>query len=204
MTSGPPSSHPPSFKQPPPHPVPPPKPSSLRLISSKMGTCWTGLRQNWLCIWGKMPWCWWHLNSCRCQCSIWRRIIVPFISLFKPDNAQQGATQLKWKLLHPLETMLLVFCGLSDRTLRGCDGGKKRLEKTLKVNLGVRKFETVWQSVLTFTKVITSEAPINSWHQDSAVDGGYGQTTFGIITTTTKKVKWAIKYGWEVFHYKRK
>lgn len=48
------------------------------LVPLKIGSCSTGLRGNRLCIWGKMPWCRWHLNSCRCQCSIWRRIIVPF------------------------------------------------------------------------------------------------------------------------------
>lgn len=47
-----------------------------------------GVNKRLLCIWGKMPWCWWHLNSCRCHCSIWRHIILPFISRLKPDSAQ--------------------------------------------------------------------------------------------------------------------
>lgn len=54
----------------------------------KNGIPLNGVNRKLLCIGGKMSWDWWHLNSCRCHCSIWRHIIVPFISLFKLDSAQ--------------------------------------------------------------------------------------------------------------------
>lgn len=36
--------------------------------------------------------------------------------------------------------------------------GSKKKKRNLKVNLGVRKFETEWNSVLTFLEVITAVA----------------------------------------------
>lgn len=113
----------------------------------KNGILLNGLIRKLLCIWGKMPWCWWHLNSCRCHCSIWRHIILPFISCFKPDSAQWEATQLRRKLSTYIRTVSQTLHGFNDIVPQGwC---KKIVLKILKVNLA-RNFEIGWKIVLTF------------------------------------------------------
>jgi hypothetical protein len=47
---------------------------------------------------------------------------VPFISLFKPDSAQQEPTQLERKLTTYIRNVLQMLCELGDMVLQGYDG----------------------------------------------------------------------------------